>query len=198
MRDYAAVFDNFSSQTAAVQEQERVEDRSVIGPFDHQVIVDRCCMLIFRVHDDEGNAINDFDLILTAGKDGNPNHLPPGFLVDRQRNHLDPGTVTFYLNYARMLGSNAITYKGKQLRPALPACTHLGLHVNPYPQDGFVMYQPATLTASVKNLANFIKPNQTTIVDIVVRRIVREGVARLSRKASPEDFTKQPAGKPVP
>ncbi|MGH8402948.1 MAG: hypothetical protein ACRESO_06035, partial [Gammaproteobacteria bacterium] len=88
-------------------------------------------------------------------------------------------------------------YKGKQLRPALQACDCLGLHVVPYPQDGFVLYQPATLTASAENLKNLIKPNQTTIVDIVMQRIVREGVYRLTREASPVDFTKQPPGMPI-
>lgn len=198
MREYAALFDTFRAQSAEVQQQEQVEDRSALGPFDHQVMVDPCSMLIFRVHDDEGKPIKDFDLILTAGKEGDPNHLPPGFLIDRQQNHLDPGTITFYINHARMLGAPEVTYKGKQLRPALQPCTQLGLHVVPYPQEGFVLYQPATLTASAQNLANFIKPNQTTVVDIVLRRIVREGVYRLTRGASPQDFTKQPPGKPVP
>ena len=196
LQDYASLFDAFRAQTAEVQQREQVEDRSFIGPFDHQVIVDPCSMLVFRVRDDQGNALRDFDLLLT-GKDGNPNSLPPGFFIARQRNHLDPGTITYYLNCARMLGSPAVTYKDKQLRSALRPCDSLGLHVIPYPQEGFVLYQPATLLASAENLANFIKPNQTTIVDIVMRRMVRAGMYRLTRDASPEDFTKQPPGMPI-
>jgi len=197
LKDYAALFDSFRVQTAEVQQQEQVEDRSHLGPFDHQVIIDRCSMLIFRVRDDQGNAIKDFDIILTAGKDNSPNHLPPGFFIDRQRNHLDPGTITYYINYTRMLGGPAVIYKGRQLRPALPPCDGLGLCVVPYPQDGFVLYQPATLKATAGNLRNFIKPNQTTIVDIVMRRIIREGVYRLTQNPSPQDFTKQPPGVPI-
>ncbi|MGA9855406.1 MAG: phospholipase [Gammaproteobacteria bacterium] len=197
LQDYAAVFDSFRARTAEIQQQEQVEERSRLGPFDHQVIVDPCSMLIFRVRDDQGNTIEDFDIILTAGKENNPNHLPPGFFIDRQRNHLDPGVITYYLNYARMMGGPAVMYKGKQLRPALNPCGGLGLHVVPYPQDGFVLYQPATLKASVENLINFIKPNQTTIVDIVMQRIVLEGVYRLTRKASPQNFTRQPPGGPI-
>lgn len=196
LKDYAAVFDAFRAQTAEVQQREQVEDRSLIGPFDHQVIVDPCCMLVLRVRDDQGNALKDFDVLLT-GKNNNPNGLPPGFFIDRQRNHLDPGTVTYYLNYSRMAGSPAITYQGRQLRAALPSCEQLGLHVIPYPQEGFVLYQPATLTASAEQLESFIRPNQTTIVDVVMRRIVREGVYRLTRDASPEDFTKQPPGSSI-
>lgn len=197
MKAYATVFDTLRAQTAEVQRREQVEDRSTLGPFDHQVIVDPCSMLIFRVHDDQGHVIRDFDIILTAGKEDSPNHLPPGFLIDRQKNHLDAGTITYYINHARMMGAPEVTYKGKQLRPPLGTCSSLGLRVVPYPQDGFVMYRPATLTASAANLANFVKPNQTTIVDIVMRRIVREGVYRLTRGASPQDFTKQPPGLPI-
>ena len=114
-------------------------------------------MLMFRVRDDHGITIKDFDVILTAGPGNDPNHLPPGFFIDRQRNHLDPGTVT-YVNYARLLGSPAVMHQGKRLRPALMPCESLGLLVNPYPQDGFVLYQPAMLKADVAHLINFINP----------------------------------------
>ncbi len=197
LKDYAVVFDRFRAQTAEVQQQEQVEDRSHLGQLDHQVIVDPCSMLIFRVRDDQGNAIEDFDIILTTGKENNSNHLPPGFFMDRQRNHLNPGTLTYYLNYSRMTGGPAVIFKGRQLRPALPSCGSLGLMVVPYPQDGFVLYQPASLKATPQNLKNLIKPNQTTIVDIIMRRIIRKGVYRLTQNRSPQDFTRQPPGGPI-
>lgn len=197
LADYAKLFDAFRAQTAEVQAQEQVEDRSGLGPFDHQVIVDPAAMLVFHVRDDSGKPLKDFDLILTAGPQGNPNHLPPGFFIDRQRNHLDPGTITYYINYARMHGAPAVTYRGRLLRPALPGCGGLGLQVVPYPQNGFVLYQPAVLPASQENLVRFIRPNQTTVVDIVLRRIVRQGVYRLTQTASPQDFTQQPPGLPI-
>ena len=152
---------------------------------------------MFRVRDDQGNVITDFDIILTAGKDSDPNGLPPGFFIDRQRNHMDPGTITYYINDTRMLGGPAVTYKGRELRPALPPCDGLGLRVVPYPQDGFVLYLQANLMATAENIKNFIKPNQATIVDIVMRRIIREGVYRLNQNPSPQDFTKQPPGAPI-
>jgi hypothetical protein len=197
MAGYARVFDQFAALTAATQEQEQVEDRSLIGPFDHQVIRDECCMLQFRVRDDQGNPIKDFDLILTAGPDDNPNHVPPGFFIDRQRNHLDPGSITYYIDAARMLGAPPVIYKGEVIRPALPSAVSLGLRVIPYPQDGFVLYQPAMLKTDAAHLVNFIRPNQTTLIDVVLKRIVREGVYRMTRDPSPEDFTKQPPGLPI-
>lgn len=53
-------------------------------------------MVIFRVQDDEGFPITDFDLILTAGPDNNPNHLPKGFFADRQLNSINKETITFF------------------------------------------------------------------------------------------------------
>jgi hypothetical protein len=90
-----------------------------------------------------------------------------------------------------------VTYQEKALRPALPGCTHLGLRVIPYPQDGFVHYLPAALPATPEHLAAFLKPNQTTLIDVVLRRFVREGVYRLTRSTAPRNFTKQPPGLPV-
>jgi hypothetical protein len=69
--------------------------------------------------------------------------------------------------------------------------------VIPFPQDGFVLYQPAMLKAAPEHLAALIKPNQATVIDIVLKRMVREGVYRLTREPTPMDFTKQPPGPPI-
>ena len=193
---YAQVFDRFAALSAETQERERVEDFKPITGFDHQEIHDPCAMLVFRVRDDQGNAVKDFDVILTGPGD-NPNRLPPGFFIDRQRNHLDPGCVVYYVNSARLLGCPAVMHGGKTLRPALPPCESLGLRVIPFPQDGFVHYQPALLRAETSHLLAMVQPNQTTLIDIVLRRMVREGVYRLTREPTPADFTKQPPGQPV-
>ncbi|HEX2668412.1 MAG TPA: phospholipase [Gammaproteobacteria bacterium] len=197
MAGYARAFDEFAALTAATQERQRVEDRKPVTGFDHQLIHDPCSMLVFRVRDDEGNPVKDFDVVLTAGPQDNPNHLPPGFFVDRQRNHLDPGCIVYYVNAARLLGAAPVMHGDRQIRPALPSAGSLGLRVIPFPQSGFVLYQPAMLKTDARHLKDFIKPNQTTLVDIVLKRIVREGVYRLTRKPSPEDFTKQPPGMPI-
>jgi len=196
-QDYARVFDRFSVITAETQEREQVEDRSGLSPYGEQLIHDPCAMLVFRVRDDQGKPLKDFDVILTAGPEDNPNHLPPGFFIDRQRNHLDPGCVVYYVNAARLLGAPAVIHQGRELRAALPAAPSLGLRIIPFPQDGFVLYQPALLKATPEHLAALIKPNQTTIVDIVLKRMVREGVYRLTRERTPMDFTKQPPGPPI-
>jgi len=46
--------------------------------------------------------LSDYDLYLTAGPAYSEGELPQGFFVDRQRNHRDPGTLTYYLNWEVM------------------------------------------------------------------------------------------------
>ena len=195
-QEYAQAFDRFTAESADTQDRERVEDLTALTGHDHRAIHDPCSMLVFRVRDDQGNPIRDFDVILTGPGD-NSNHLPPGFFIDRQRNHLDPGCVVYYINAARMLGAPAVTYKGKEIRAALLPCESLGLRVIPFPQDGFVHYLPTQLKAETAHLLDMVRPNQTTVIDIVLKRIVREGVYRLTREPAPADFTKQPLGPPV-
>lgn len=193
-RDYARLTRQFREKNVRIEEVERVEAVDMPGPFDRTVIHDPCSMLIFRLRDDQGNVVKDFDLMLTAGDDNSPDRLPPGFFIDRQKNHRDTGTLTYYLNYARMMGAERIERDGAEIRPALPACESLGLRIVPYPQSGFVHYLPGVLTTSAANLRKFLKPHQTTLIDIVLHRVVRTGVLRLSREMGKEDFTKEAPG----
>ncbi len=78
----------------------------------------------------------------------------------------------------------------------------LGLNISPRPASGFVHYHKVILHAKKRLLAELLKPDQTTLVDIVLRRVVRRGIFELknSDRIDPkgEDFSKQPLGKPIP
>lgn len=194
-RGHAALAARFARQNAEVEARQRVEVQAV-GPFAREYLHDPCAMLVFRVRDGEGAPVKDFEIVLTAGADS-PDALPPGFFLDRQRNSRDPGTITYYVNAARLLGAPAVVHGGRTLRPALPGAGALGLRVVPYPLDGFVHHLPCALPASAAHLAAWVRPHETTVIDIVLRRVVREGVFRLTRERTPEDFTKAPPGGPI-
>ena len=140
-------------------------------------------MIIVRVTDTAGHRIGDFDLILT-GEDDKPGLLPQGFLSDRQRNDQSKA-VTLFLNHAVMAGSDEIprpTKSGqpKQLyRPKLDGITRIGMKVVPRPDKGFVHYLECSQRAVPSALKSFVKPNQTTIVDVVLQRVVHKGVFEL-------------------
>jgi hypothetical protein len=195
--DYGALCTELAGLTRQTQESERLEIEKRIILSDNQFIHDRYSMLVFRLQDVEGYPLEDYDIILTAGETHDPNLLPRGFFKDRQRNRAHPGTVTYYINYDIIMGCDAIASDGKVYREAQPGLDMIGLRLIPRPDQGFVHYLPCDLYSSPANLKSILKPNATTLVDIVLRRVVREGVFRFNRGLAQRSFKKDPTGGPI-
>ena len=141
-------------------------------------------MVIFKLVDTEGFAVSDFDLILTAGDDNDPNHLPEGFFADRQRNHISPATITYYFNYDVMAGAPQIVDKdedGKVVRDKLNGVDSLGLIINPRPDAGFVKYLPCEIKATKELFEAALKPNSTTLIEICLQRLVNKEIFNLEK-----------------
>lgn len=194
--EYRKLEKRFSSLSAEVEASQKVEVRDLPGPFDRTIVNDAGSQLIVRVRDDAGETVKDFELILTAGDD-NSDRLPPGFHQDRQRNSRETTTLTFYLNASRMLGEPAVEHDGEVIRKALPRCEGLGLKVIAYPLDGFVHYRPAILPVSEEFLRKVVRPHSTTVLDIVLHRVVHSNVFRLTRRHEKKDFTQVEPGPPL-
>lgn len=200
--DYARLCDDFDRHTEEVRLKERVEiyKRRLLA--DRPFLHDAHSMIVFRVRDDGDHAIDDFDLKLTAGRKGrvSPDYLPGGFFVDRQRNQRRAETLTYYLNHDVMTGLDAVPdpRDGKKtLREKLPGAESLGFELVARPDGGFVHYYPARVQATEQVLESFVRPNQTTLVDVILRRVVRKGAFILTDDLEPEDFTKQETGDPI-
>jgi hypothetical protein len=194
---YKAIFQKFSTQTAAVQQEEQVETVvSKILLTERHFIHDRYTMIIFRVTDTEGYAVNDFDLLLTAGDKDDPNHLPEGFFIDRQQNKKNRNTVTYYLNYDILNGSVAIkTAKDKPLREVVKGIAKLGIILRPRPDAGFVKYVECHYEASAELFSKALQPNSTTLIDIVLQRVVDKEIFRLEHNSGMGSFkTTKPSG----
>jgi hypothetical protein len=179
VQDYQQLCQQFADETDTVQKAELVEMEKHLLATTTCFIHDRFSMMIFRVRDDKGYAITDFDLILTAGADADPDHLPLGFFVDRQQNKLNPEIVTFYFNRDVMKGADAVLdKKGNLLRAALPGADMLGFKLIARPDSGFVCYLPCEIRATRAMLESALHGNCTTLVDIRLRRIVNKQVFR--------------------
>lgn len=175
--EYQALCEQFAVATAAVQKQEVLEVEKNFLIADTHFFHDKYSMLIFRVRDDEGHPISDFDLILTAGPDADPNHLPKGFFVDRQRNLRNPEIITYYFNHDVMKGCEEVRdAKGKLVRPALAGAGMLGFKIIARPDTGFVHYLPCEIKASPEMLESALQSNSSTLVDIRLRRIINKSV----------------------
>jgi hypothetical protein len=181
---YNRLVDDLDKLTAKTQENERVETVKELLIFERKFYTDRYCMFVFKISDDRGNHLLDYDILFTAGPDYNPNHLPEGFFVDRQRNQLDRGKLTYYINYDKMeQGLSSPELQGK-----------FGFQIKARPDAGYAYYTTAEHKGTFAGLKKYFAPNQTVMIDIQLTRQVREGVFRFTTNLENEDFRGQPPG----
>ena len=191
--DYDNLCHEFAAHNERVVQEELVEtDEKLLLP-DKHFIHDKRSMLIVKVTDEEGKDIGDFDVIFT-GENNNPNYLPGGFLADKQRNSITKGTVTFFINQTIMSGCEEINYKGKKLRDSKPGVKELGLIIDPHHHTGFAHYEKAFVKASAVQLNLILHPDQTTMIEIVMKRVIHEGTHMLTQNRNPEEFSKVKPG----
>lgn len=178
-------FDTENAQHQAVGNRLEVERIPVLP--DREYIHDPCTMAIFRLFDAAGMRVPEVNLVLTAGPDADPNQLPSGFLVDRQGNRRAGGNLTFFFNHAALAGCPPIPGRkaGEIARPELIARPPYGIRLDPRHGNKLVEYWQTALDASTQSLLPFLRPNETTIVDIRLTRVVHEGVFRFTRQLAP-------------
>ncbi len=177
--DYSALIAKFNTETTKVQQDEKVE--TVDGWLKNRVFIhDRFSTVIFKIIDTDGRPVNDFDLILTAGPNSDPNHLPEGFFADRQVNTLNKNVITYFFNYDIMFGCPAVQdTKGNTVRPAIQGAQMLGFQLKLRPNTGFVKYVPCEIKATSDMLTKALNPNETTMINITVQRVVDKEVLRM-------------------
>ncbi len=173
--DYARLAESFRRQNDSVLAAEWVEKVRRVGP-DAEYHHPPCSMVIIRVTDDRGFPVPDYRLLLT-GRQNNEDILPRGFFIDRQRNSRATNTLTLFLNHHAMSGAK-----------------QLGFKLTASPTEGFSHYLPAQLKSTRKSLELFLRPHETTMVDIVLRRVVHRGAFRFTKDLGRKSFKKQKPG----
>ena len=184
---YTRMVKELEELTAKTQTDEHEETAKELFVFKRTFITNRYCMLVIRIVDDRGNSLSDYDVLFTAGPSYDPNHLPPGFFVDRQRNQHNPGKLTYYIDYDVM---NEWFSK-----PELAG--KFGVRVSARPAEGFAYYTVAEQKGTFSALKRYFEPNQTLMVEVELQRRVVEGVFRLTQSLTPEDFKNQPKGSEI-
>lgn len=178
---YNRVVKKHARETTNIQTDERLEIEERLLLPDPCFVHDRYSMIIFRVTDDMGHSVKDFDLLLTAGQNNDPNALPRGFFVDRQRNRRNPETITYFVNFDVMNGAPEVRDGANIIRPAGRGAEALGFQIIPRPANGFVHYLPCEIQASAELLGRALQPNGTTLIDIRLQRVVRKSVFKMGR-----------------
>lgn len=181
---YNKLIKDLRGLTDQTQKNERETTTKELFLFKRTFITNRHCMLVFRIFDDRSNNLVDYDIIFTAGPDYDENHLPPGFFVDRQRNKINPGKLTYYVDYDVMANWFA--------KPELN--NKFGFKVAARPSTGYSYYTVAEHRGTFTSLRRYFEPNQTLMVEIQLKRHVVEGVFRLANNIEPENFKDQAKG----
>jgi hypothetical protein len=199
-RAYDALRDTFAKENATVHRKERLE--IVPGMFRNAYYIrDAHSLIMLRLRDDRGQPIADYDFKLTGRRDS-PDGLPPGFFVDRQCNLRDRSALTYYVNADVMNGTGSVKdpNKGKTIREKSPGVGRLGIRAYAHPLIGYAHYFPGVLAADVANIEDFVRPDQTTLMEIILRRIVHRGVhlvVHADDATQRGDFRDQPRGESV-
>jgi len=191
LAEYRQLKYRFEQSNARIREKERAEIHKRFV-FAREYFHDAHALLIVRIRDTEGRVPESLDFKFT-GKANNPDNLPAGFIVDRQRNRLDPFTLSFYTNADRLFGCEDISHKGEVIRRRLPEVEQLGLELFPRPRDGFVGFAKGRWPASREVRDALIAPDRTTLVDVVLQRVVRRGTFELANDPA-GSFKDQPHG----
>jgi len=199
--DYNTLVDEFVIETAAVQNKELIEAKKFVGLTTRNFIHDEFAMVIFKLVDTEGNPVNDYDLYLTVGKKSDPNLLPEGFFVDRQQNSIANNITTYFINYSIICGCPAVVNQDKEvIRAEQAGIGSLGFKIVARPDSGFVRYLPCEIKATAEMLKQAIKPNSTTMIEIVLQRVIYKSIFRLKQLAKNyqnENFEKIQPGNEV-
>ncbi len=183
--EYEAVSKDLDALTRQTQKDERVEEvRKLLRT--SRYVTERYSMVVFRLRNDRGELLTDFDLLLTAGPEYSPDELPAGFFMDRQRNSRSPGHLTYYLNHDVLDKLR----KGGEGR--------IGFRILARPNSGLAFYEVAEYRSDENGVRDYFHPNETLMVEIVLSRKVDARVFRLSEKLPEgdkgEEITRKPTG----
>jgi hypothetical protein len=185
---YGKMVKELEALTAKTQEDERIEKVRELFVFERTFETHRYCMMVFRIIDDRGFPLADYDVLLTAGPSYDPNHLPQGFFVDRQRNSLNPGKLTYYIDYDVMIAGLK--------RPQLD--NRLGFRFVGRPAiGGFAYYVPLDYRGKLTDLKRFFEANQTVMIEVVLQRHVDAGVFRTASSLAKEQINRKPLGNDI-
>jgi len=152
IQQYKTVETNMKNYTTIIQEQ--------------SAEVDRYGIIMFNIHDNQGNSIDDYDLLLLAGNNYSPDKLPKGFFIDRQKNSLN-NNLTYYVNISK-LRSHA---------------KKLGFRITAKPEQkkAFSFYDVVEFRSEQIDICELLIPNQTLLIDIMIDRQVDKNVFRFDK-----------------
>lgn len=186
---YNILAKELNKMTEETQKNEHIELVKTLI-YKREYRTNRYSMIIFRLIDDRGNHLDDYDLYLTAGPQYSEDALPVGFFADRQRNQRDLGKLTYYLDYDIMeAGINTPKMQG-----------NLGFRIKAHPEassQALAYYRLLDFHSSLADINKILHPNETVMVEIMLQRRVDRAVSRITNNLTAAKISSKPTGKRV-
>ncbi|PIE76779.1 hypothetical protein CSA17_00390, partial [bacterium DOLJORAL78_65_58] len=133
--------------------------------------------LVFRLNDQFGDPVEEFDLTFRSGGGANRTRLED-MIEDKHINRKHRGTVLYYLRTQRYKGSDGNLKITDRLREVAP----LDFEITGYePRSRQIAYLPVRIRLTAKQVQELIQPFRTTIVDVQMLRLPHRDVFRLRR-----------------
>lgn len=187
---YKTVCEELAAVTEETQKLERDKTEKKLFGTKHY-LTSRYSMIVFRLIDDRGAILSDYDLYITAGPKYSPDDLPEGFFVDRQRNRRYPGKLTYFVDHDVLReGLNNQAMEGR-----------IGFRVVARPEaqsDSLAYYHPLNFESDQNSVSKVLRAHETLMIQIKLRRCVDARVFRIESGTKPGPIVKTPTGKRVP
>lgn len=130
--------------------------------------------LVFRLRDQFGNAVENFDIMIKSGvKEKNLTRLED-LVEDKHSNKRDKGAITFYLRTQEFKNNS---WK-ELLRTVVPTDVEITGHEA---LSDEINYIPLTISLQPEQIRNVVQSFRTTIFDIELTRIPSEKVFAISK-----------------
>lgn len=186
---YATVADELDVVSRETQRAERLQvEKGLFG--DRRYVTNRYAMVVFRMVDDRGQVVSDYDLYITGGPRYSPDDLPAGFHVDHQRNKKNHGKLTYFLDYDVLRkGMSKEAMEGR-----------IGFKLVARPAEGpeaLAFYKMLEWQSTESAVTELLHPNETLMVEITLDRCVDARVFRTEQTLASSKISSKPVGKVV-
>lgn len=180
---WAALAQRFDDQTRATLQRAAKElGRGVLDFFDPREQYDQHAMLVFRLRDQDGRPVEQFDVYLDSGDAESPDTGPPmsTLFEDNHKPQDWPGMIVFYLRCLKFDPNAGAPGSGGGWVDRLAQLGACHMHITAMePRTDRVAYLPLRLKLGPANLRRLIQPGRTTIVDVTMQRVVAGELFRI-------------------
>jgi hypothetical protein len=179
--NWSTVAGLFAAQTAATYTQAAAANTAPLPikwVTDSRSLYDRHAQVIFRVRDQDGRPVEHFDIFFNNVAVASANALPIGDLFeDEHVNDVTANCICFYLRATKWDGTTWVD-RVAQVGEFVLEVTAVE------PSTDSIRYVPLSLSVEPSELAQWIAPHTTTIVDVELLRIPGPDVFMIA-KATP-------------